>query len=282
LNRDRAGSLGAGLDSRRNGPYDGPGMRSHTGFLRQSPILVAAGAALGIFLAMAALVTAQAPAGAPKGTVWDGVFSKDQATRGRSAYAEHCASCHGGDLQGGEGKRLVGDQFWTDWRETTVDYLLTRVSTGMPLSDDGRAAGTLSASTYEDLVAYILERNDFPAGTRHLTLASSAGVPIIRRDGPGQLPATTLARVVGCLAPRGANREWTLISATEPVRITDGSAKADTGGPLGRRQYGLKFVLKSLDRFVGHRMVVTGLLLGDGGVDGLNVSTIDSVSETCQ
>jgi len=260
----------------------GPGMRSTTRFLTRTPILLTLGAALALFLPTVALVGAQAPAGAAKGTVWDGVFSKEQATRGRSAFAEHCASCHGGDLQGGEGKRLVGDQFWTDWRETTVDYLLTRVSTGMPLSDDGRAAGTLSASTYEDLVAYILERNDFPAGTRKLTLATSAGVQIIRRDGPGQLPATTLARVVGCLAPRGPNREWSLITATEPVRVTEAGTKADTGLPLGSRQYALKFVLKSLDRFVGHRMVVTGLLLGDGGVDGLNVSTIDSVSETCQ
>jgi hypothetical protein len=32
---------------------------------------------------------------------------------------------------------------------------------------------------------------------------------------------------------------------------------------------------------VGHRLSVTGLLLGEGGVDGINVSTITSVAEAC-
>ena len=183
----------------------------------------------------------------------------------------------------GEGKPLIGDRFWSDWRENaTVDYLLTRISTSMPRSEDGTLAGTLSASTYEDLVAYILDRNEFPAGARELTRAASAGVRIIRKDGPGALPASTLARVIGCLAPRGANKEWSLINGTEPVRITEAAAAVDNSVPLGPRQYALKFVLKSLDKFVGYRMVVTGLLLGDGGVDGLNVSTIEPVSETCK
>jgi mono/diheme cytochrome c family protein len=226
---------------------------------------------------------APAPASGPSGkpTVWDGVFTAAQADRGKSHFSQHCATCHGEDLTGGEGKPLIGDPFWTDWRETTVDYLLTRISTAMPLSDQGRDAGTLSAETYVDLVAYILSRNEFPTGPRELTRASSNGVQIIRKDGPGALPATTLARVLGCLAPRGANREWTLTNGTEPIRILDASAAADTGVPLGQRQYPLKFVLKPLDKFVGYRMVVTGLLLGDGGADGLNVSTIDPLAATC-
>ena len=227
------------------------------------------------------LAASQAPV-ASKPTVWDGVFTKEQAARGRLHFAQHCAECHGADLNGGEGKPLIGDRFWSDWRETTVDYLLTRISTSMPRSEDGTLAGTLSASTYEDVVAYILDRNEFPAGTRELTRATSSGVQIIRKDGPGALPASTLARVVGCLAPRGPNKEWSLTNGTEPVRITEAAAAADTSVPLGPRQYALKFVLKSLDKFVGYRMVATGLLLGDGGVDGLNVSTIEPVSETCK
>ena len=35
-------------------------------------------------------------------SVWDGVFSSDQAGRGRQVYNEECASCHGTDLTGGE------------------------------------------------------------------------------------------------------------------------------------------------------------------------------------
>jgi mono/diheme cytochrome c family protein len=232
-------------------------------------------------MAAVVLAASQAPGGG-KPSVWDGVFTKEQAARGRLHFAQHCATCHADDLKGGEGKPLVGDQFWTDWRETTVDYLLTRIRTSMPRSEDGQLVGTLSASTYEDLVAYILDQNQFPAGARELTQASSTGVQIIRKDGPGALPASTLARIVGCLAPRGANREWTLTNGTQPVRVTETDAKADTSIPLGQRQYALKFVLKSLDKYIGYRMVVTGLLLGDGGVDGVNVSSIDPVSETCK
>jgi S-disulfanyl-L-cysteine oxidoreductase SoxD len=248
-----------------------------------------ASVALGVYLVTVALVAAQGagvagsnvPGGRVKPSVWDGVFTTEQAARGKSHFAQHCASCHRDDLTGDEGKPLVGDQFWTDWRETTVDYLLTRISTAMPRSEDGTLAGSLSASTYEDIVAHILDKNAFPPGTRELTRAASAGVQIIRKDGPGELPASTLARVIGCLAPRGANREWSLTSGTLPVRVMEANVPADTGLPLGQRQYALKFVLKSLEKFVGYRMVVTGLLLGDGGVNGLNVSTVDPVSETC-
>jgi hypothetical protein len=39
--------------------------------------------------------------------------------------------------------------------------------------------------------------------------------------------------------------------------------------------------LTPLDKLVGHRVSVTGLLLGDGGVDGLNVNAVKSVAATC-
>ena len=42
---------------------------------------------------------------APAKTVWDGVYTEAQAARGRSAYQQHCAECHGGSLEGA--RRLV-------------------------------------------------------------------------------------------------------------------------------------------------------------------------------
>ena len=35
-------------------------------------------------------------------TVWDGVYTAEQAKRGAEVYANHCASCHGLALTGGE------------------------------------------------------------------------------------------------------------------------------------------------------------------------------------
>jgi hypothetical protein len=76
--------------------------------------------------------------------------------------------------------------------------------------------------------------------------------------------------------------DWTLASATAPER-TEKSVVGpeDATRPLGDRTVTLKFVLSRLDAFVGQRMSATGLLLGAGGVNGINVSTVNRVAETC-
>jgi hypothetical protein len=43
----------------------------------------------------------------------------------------------------------------------------------------------------------------------------------------------------------------------------------------------LKFVLSRLDGFVGQKMSVTGILMGAGGVNGINVATVNRVAEAC-
>ncbi len=35
-------------------------------------------------------------------SVWEGVYTKEQAQRGLAAYRENCAKCHGDNLGGGE------------------------------------------------------------------------------------------------------------------------------------------------------------------------------------
>jgi mono/diheme cytochrome c family protein len=214
-------------------------------------------------------------------TVWDGVYTSAQADRGRGFYNEHCAMCHGGNLQGAESRALSGDRFWTSWQETTVDRLLGHVSTNMPHSEDGSLKGTLGASVYADIVAYILSRNDFPAGSSELSAASIAGVLIVKKGGSGELPAGSYVNVVGCLQPRGADKNWRLSKGSRPARVPDGQS-ADDKAPLGDREYTLMFVMTSLDKFVGHRMSVRASLIGDGGAQGLNVTTIKSVSDTCE
>jgi S-disulfanyl-L-cysteine oxidoreductase SoxD len=224
--------------------------------------------------------TSAQPAAPAGRTVWDGVYTAEQAKRGNTLFLANCAECHGPSLQGGSGKALAGEVFWTDWREQTVDALLTYVSKNMPFSEDGSLAGTLSPSTYVDIVAHMLSTNELPAGTQELTANSSVGVKIIRKDGPGELPATTLARVVGCLAPRGADGSWQLTKASRPERS---AATLPPAGEVaqGDRSYQLKFVLTNLTKFVGHKMAVTGLLLGDGGKEGINVNTVTSVADSC-
>jgi len=229
--------------------------------------------------AIPAVGGAQGPGGSAR-TVWDGAYSDAQADRGRTQYAGHCAECHGGELQGREASALAGDKFWMDWGEQGVDDLLAYVSKNMPFSEDGSLAGTLPASAYADIVAHILRANGFPAGMQELSAASAAGMQIVKKDGPGELPASTLAQVVGCLAPRDADGSWRVVRATAPVRATAAS-RPDPKTPSGDREYALKFVLTPLTRFVGHQVAVTGLLIGPGGVDGLNVSTVESIASSC-
>jgi hypothetical protein len=60
-----------------------------------------------------------------------------------------------------------------------------------------------------------------------------------------------------------------------------GASPDDATRALGDRTTTLKFVLTRLDSFVGQRMSVSGLLIGDGGANGLNVTTVNRVAETC-
>jgi len=214
-------------------------------------------------------------------TVWDGTFTTAQADRGRTEFSANCAACHGNDLQGGEGKALTGKQFWADWGDRTVADLLAYVSKNMPSSVDGTLAGTLPSSTYADVVAHMLRTNGFPAGMQELTANSGTGVRIVNKDGPSELPASTVARVVGCLGPKGADGNWRLTKASRPERATPPPATAARDVAPGDSDYALKFVLRNLTTMVGHKVAVTGLLLGDGGVDGLNVNTVESVADSC-
>jgi mono/diheme cytochrome c family protein len=243
----------------------------------QRSLLFAAAAAAGV----ATIAVSQLTAAPQAKTVWDGVYTEQQAARGAVSFAASCARCHSAEPNAGEeGKALAGPPFWQSHRESTVDRLLDFVSKSMP---NGAAAGTLSASTYADVVAFILSRNGLPAGSAELTRASADGVKIIAKDGPGELPNGTLARVVGCVA-RKEGGGWILTRATAPERTqnSDGPGADDATRALGDRSYALMFMLTSLESSVGHRMSVRGLLIGDGGKNGINVSTTQSLSPSCQ
>jgi S-disulfanyl-L-cysteine oxidoreductase SoxD len=227
----------------------------------------------------AAVASIMEPAAAAQSkTVWDGIYTQEQAARGAVSFSGNCSRCHAADPNAGEeGKNLAGKGFWNSFRESTVDHLLDFVSKNMP---NGAGAGSLSANTYADLVAYILSKNDLPSGSTELTKDSAAGVKIIAKGGPGELPNGTLVRIVGCLAGKeGSN--WILNNGTAPERPDPAADPNDSTRPLGTRSYQLKFVLTSLQSSVGHRVRVRGLLIGEGGHDGINVTLTESVAESC-
>ncbi|HET9359022.1 MAG TPA: cytochrome c [Vicinamibacterales bacterium] len=221
--------------------------------------------------AAGALLTAQAPAR----TVWDGVYTDAQAERATATFNQSCARCH--TLTADGTRPLSGDKFWEGYTQRTVADLLTYVRTNMP----NGSGGSLPAASYNDLVALILKSNGLPAGNTEITPETVADVQIIPKGGAGELPANTLVRVVGCLAPRSGG-DWVLTNGTAPVRIDKtGPVPEDATRPLGDRTMALKFVLTRLDSFVGQRMSVSGILIGAGGAEGINVTTVNRVAATC-
>lgn len=189
-------------------------------------------------------------------------------------FGQHCSGCH---ALAATGKApLVGDVFWKSFAQKTVGDLLTYVSANMP----NGTPGSLDEATYGDVVAVMLKSNGFPAGSAELRRESIANVQIVQKDGSTELPADALARVVGCLAKSGA--DWVVTKATTPVRAESAaSGGEDATRPLGNRTIPLKFVVTRLDPLAGSRVVVNGLLIGAGGVDGINVTTVSRVAPKC-
>jgi cytochrome c len=98
-------------------------------------------------------------------SVWDGVYTKEQAGRGQKAYQEECMKCHGENLTGGEASPpLVGAEFLPKWNGKTAGDLFGLIRKTMPTDDPGN----LSSRQYADIVAYILSMNEFPAGQNEL------------------------------------------------------------------------------------------------------------------
>ena len=99
-------------------------------------------------------------------TVWDAVYSTDQALRGRQHYVRSCAGCHREDLTGdGVTPGLADEGFLEHWDKGTVEDLFKRIRTTMPA--DG--PGSLADPDYLDVVAFLLKENGFPSGPTDLS-----------------------------------------------------------------------------------------------------------------
>ena len=98
-------------------------------------------------------------------TIWDGVYSSEQAARGKKLYAERCANCHGDGLQGVEmAPALTGPTFYSTWEGETLNALFERMRVSMPLD----APGSLSRAQNADILAHVLETGGYPAGSTAL------------------------------------------------------------------------------------------------------------------
>ncbi len=101
----------------------------------------------------------------PSKSIWDGIYTEEQATRGKGLYSQECASCHGGELTGGEmAPPLAGGEFLAGWDGLTVGDLFERIRISMPQNNPGSLSGQQNA----DILAFMFSSSKFPAGTTEL------------------------------------------------------------------------------------------------------------------
>jgi cytochrome c len=102
----------------------------------------------------------------------DGVYTSQQADRGRDEYTTGCAHCHSSDLLGDvrlEIPSLAEDDFFVRWGGRTAAELFKVIRTDMPADKPGK----LTTQAYVDILAYILQVNRFPAGSNELRADST-------------------------------------------------------------------------------------------------------------
>ena len=105
------------------------------------------------------------PAQAQTVSIWDGVYSEDQAARGNTGFAARCANCHGASLGGtGEAPALAGPQFLSDFDGLSLGDLFDRIRTTMPQDNPD----SLTRDQYADILAFLLKANGMPAGAKEL------------------------------------------------------------------------------------------------------------------
>src|SRR5258705_8229226 len=101
-------------------------------------------------------------------TVWDGVYTSEQAERGAQVYKKSCGHCHRDDLTGGGSEAgapaLIGPIFIYRWNDQPLAEMFLTIGTTMPQN----APDTLTPQTVADIVAFLLKSNAMPAGEKEL------------------------------------------------------------------------------------------------------------------
>ena len=99
------------------------------------------------------------------------MYTTQQAADGERTYDAKCSACHGDHLEGGAGPALSGATLGTLAKNTklTVGDMFSFLAQQMPMNDPA----SLSHAEYVDIMAYILKKNGYPAGTKSLTYGAA-------------------------------------------------------------------------------------------------------------
>jgi mono/diheme cytochrome c family protein len=208
-------------------------------------------------------------------TVDQGVYTTAQAARGARAFEGQCAKCH---REAGVAPELVGDRFTRTFGDATLETLFTTIKTTMPRD----APGSLPDADYTDIIAHMLRVNSYPDGMNELAVADLPGIKIPGQTGDLQF---ALVQVVGCLAQAGRN--WTLSSATDPVRTrAPEPAKDDEAArlealPAGTRAFRLQQVFGAPAGWTNQKVAAKGFLTKTPTDERITISSFRVLTSTC-
>ena len=103
-------------------------------------------------------------AGAGRLAAATGDYTQDQASAGQQVFTQHCAKCHGGQLQGQAGPPLAGPKFAANlaYSKMSAQQMFTFIKTQMPADKPA----SLSTQQYLQSLAYILSKNGYPQDRR--------------------------------------------------------------------------------------------------------------------
>jgi len=108
------------------------------------------------------------------------LYTADQATKGAVAYFQNCAMCHGplldGQSGGYSGPALKGPEFADPSYDFHISDIFNFVAKLMPAA----TPGSLSHEQDVQIMAYILQQNGYPAGSKELVYedAEKSKVPM--------------------------------------------------------------------------------------------------------
>jgi len=218
--------------------------------------------------------------------IWQGVYSEEQAARGRDHFNNVCIRCHQADLGGStEAPALKGDRFYSSFEQEPIDRLYLKARDTMPPN----FGVNVDAQGKLDIITFILKMNGYPSGPNELKIASEdlATALILRKGEQPKVQNFSLVQTVGCLT-QGAGNTWVLTRTAEPV-----STREDTPTPQGleaaaKRSLGTgTFRLLNSAPFkpathVGQKVDVRGLVLVDGADSRLTVTSLQMAAASCE
>ncbi len=148
-----------------------------------------------------------------------GGFTTAQATAGASIYAARCAQCHGAQLQGGAGPALSGSSFRASINASyaTAGKLYDFTAKQMPAN----APGSLSATQYADVVAFMLTHNGYPAGDTALTAQNASALQLAGARLSTQMTAAGASNVEIQRAAPPIRHVFSALPNNANVTITD-------------------------------------------------------------